>query len=150
MSAQANITAYDGASTPVVHTFVPVSNSSENGLLSADWREAVAANPIVAQARVKIQKRKLKSGVIEVTCIVTVPVMESVSGQNASGYTAAPKVAYENTVVFKGYFSPRATIAERRLARQLLVNMAGNQQTSVTPQTGGFLPELIDQDIFVS
>lgn len=87
----------------------------------------------------------LKSGVVKTETRVEVPVMESVSGQNAAGYTAAPKVAYVNTMVFTGWHHERSDLTGRRLARQLLVNLAGNISTSVAAATSGFLPEIVDQ-----
>lgn len=153
MSQQANIVAFDGAAVPVTHTFVPVGASSggQGGELTAMWREALTAVPEYAQIRVKTTKTKnLKSGVTRVAIVVEVPVMESISGQNAAGYTAAPKVAYINTIQVVGYFSERATIAEKRLARQLALNICGSVATSVAAVTTGPMPELIDQAISAS
>jgi hypothetical protein len=87
---------------------------------------------------------RLKSGVYKVEQRVVVPVMESISGQNSAGYTAAPKVAYENQTVFTGWFHERSDITGRRLSRQLGINIAGSVATSVTPVTTGPLPELFD------
>lgn len=152
MSAQANIVAFDGAATPVTHTLIPISSAADpkDGTLTATWREGLASLPIYAQISCVQKQQQLKSGVWRVSTTVTVPVMESVSGQNAAGYTAAPKVAYPNTVVITGYFNERASIAERRLVRQLALNIAGNVTTSVAPVTTGSAPELIDQNILAS
>lgn len=153
MSQQANIVAFDGAAVPVTHTFVPVgaASGSPSGEFTAMWREALTAVPEYAQIRVKTTKVKnLKSGVTRVATVVEIPVMEAISGQNAAGYTAAPKVAYTNTVQVVGYFSERATIAEKRLARQLALNICGSIATSVAPVTTGPVPELIDQGISAS
>ena len=76
--------------------------------------------------------------------------METVSGQNSSGYTAPPKVAYTDTVDVIGYYSERGTPAGRRLARQLGVNIMGNISTSVAPVVTGPAPELFDQLIVAS
>lgn len=152
MSAQANIVAFDGAATPVSHTLVPVRSASDpsTGELVAEWREGLTTVPVYAQVRCKTTQKRMASGVWRVATVVEVPVMESVSGQNAAGYTAAPKVAYTNTVQVVGYFHERATITERRLARQLAINIAGSVSTSVTPVTTGPVPELIDQLITAS
>jgi hypothetical protein len=151
MSAQANIVAFDGAATPVTHTFTPigVSNDPKLGIL-AEWREIIASVPTYAQLRVSTVLKKLNSGVYSVRVTVVVPVMESVSGQNAAGYTAAPKVAYENTVSLIAYFHERATTAERRLARMLLVNLANNISTSVAAATAGPVSEIVDSNINAS
>lgn len=151
MSAQTNIVAFDGASTPVSHTLLPISSArAEDGSLEASWREGLVSLPLAAQIRCATRQRKLKSGLTQVSLTVTVPVMESVSGVNAAGYTAAPKVAYENTMVINGYFSERASIAERRLVRQLALNIAGGIATSVTPVATGPAAELVDQNITAS
>lgn len=152
MSAQANIVAFDGASTPATHTFVPVGASSggPSDELVALWREALTTVPTAAQIQVRTGQRKLANGLYRVATQVTVPVMESVSGQNAAGYTAAPKVAYSNQVTVVGNFHERSTIAERRMVRQLALNIAGGIATSVTPVVAGPAAELFDQLISAS
>jgi hypothetical protein len=87
---------------------------------------------------------RLKSGVYRTEFQTVVPVMESISGQNAAGYTAAPKVAYENTINEIGFFHERSTVTDRRLARQMAVNVSGSVATSVAPVTTGPFPELFD------
>lgn len=150
MSAQANIIAFDGAATPVTHTFVPDGVAVANGEFTAKWSEKLTTVPDYAQIRVTQVKKKLKSGVYRVATTVEIPVMESISGQNAAGYTAAPKVAFTDVVQVIGYHHERSTIANRRLARQLAVNIAGSVVTSVAPVTTGPVPELMDQLIFAS
>lgn len=145
MSQMANITVFDGAATPVSHTLGMISVTREKGKVTAFWREAIATLPEYAQVRATMTIEKLKSGVWKTELRVVVPVMEAVSGQNAAGYTAAPKVAYENTVVTTGYFHERSDIAGRRLARQMAINVLGNISTTVTPLATGPLPELFDQ-----
>jgi len=145
MSNIANIVAFDGAATPVSHTLVPLSVTREKGVVKAEWREQLASLPAYAQITASQTIEKMKSGVYRVETRVAIPVMESISGQNAAGYTAAPKVAYVNQLVTTGWFHERSTITDRRLARQLLVNMLGNISTTVTAATVGFVPELFDQ-----
>ncbi len=145
MSNIANITVFDGAATPVSHTLVAQSVTREKGKVTAEWREGLSGVPVYAQVRLTLTCEKLKSGVYRTEQRVVVPVMETVSGQNAAGYTAAPKVAYENTVVTTGFFHERSDIAGRRLVRQMATNLMGAVATSVTPVTTGFTPELFDQ-----
>lgn len=145
MTTQANIVAFDGATTPVSHTLVPRGTSLEKGLNQALWKEQLAAVPDYAQVRVGTKQIRLGSGVYRVSVRTEVPVMESISGQNSSGYTAAPKVAYTNTMETTGYFHERSTVNDRRLARQLHHNVCGNVATTQTPATSGFVPELFDQ-----
>lgn len=144
MSQIANIVAFDGASTPVSHTFIPVSVVREKDEVIADWREALASVPVYAQPRVTMKLKRMASGVYRVSTRVSVPVMETVGSQNAAGYTAAPKVAYENTDEHVGYFHERSDITGRRLVRQLAVNIMNGVSTSVTPVTTGPAAELFD------
>lgn len=146
MSQIANITVFDGAGTPVSHTLVGEGVKTDaDGTQFAYYKESLSGVPDYAQVRLTLSKRKLPSGVFRVSARAEIPVMESVSGQNSSGYTAAPKVAYTDTVETVGYFHERGTVAGRRLARQLAVNADGNVSTSVTPVTTGAIPELFDQ-----
>jgi len=145
MSQIANITVFDGAATPVSHTLVAVSVTREKGKVTALWRESLGSLPVYAQIYVTMSIEMLKSGVYKVEQRTVVPVMEAILNQNAAGYTAAPKVAYENTVITTGYFHQRSDIAGRRLVRQLAVNIDGNISTTVTPVATGPLPELFDQ-----
>lgn len=144
MSNIANITVFDGAATPVSHSLTAISVTQEKGVLTANWRETGSALPAYAQIRVSMKIELMKSGVYRVEQNVVVPVMEAVLNQNAAGYTAAPKVAYENRVVTIGYFHQRSDPAGRRLVRQLSTNIMGGISTTVTPVTSGPLPELFD------
>jgi hypothetical protein len=144
MSAIANIVAYDGAATPVVHTFNPQSVTREKGLVTATWKEVVTSVPDAAQGSVVMTLKKLGSGIYRVNSRVQIPVMESISGNNSSGYTAPPKVAYVDTVDSVAYFSERGTPAGRRLTRQLATNILNGVATSVAPVTTGPVAELFD------
>lgn len=146
MSAIANIVAYDGAGTPALHTFLPISVTREGtGKILAEWRETGLAVPVMAQPRIAISLERLKSGNYKAIQRTTVPVMEAVGSQNAAGYTAQPKVAYEDTVEITGFFSPRSVHTGKRLVRQLACNVFNGVATSVAPVTTGPIAELFDQ-----
>jgi hypothetical protein len=145
MSAIANLVAYDGASTPVIHTLVPVSVTRKDSDITAEWREMVASVPAYAQVTCSLRLQATKSGLWKSETRVVVPTMEAVTNQNAAGYTAAPKVAFTDTFVLTGFHHPRSTITGRRLARQLIVNIANGVLTSVAAVTTGPVPELADQ-----
>lgn len=144
MSAIADIVAYDGASTPVAHTFKPVSVTREGATVIALWKEANTSVPEAAQGTVTMTMKRTSSNVYRVSTRVSIPVMEAIAGNNASGYTAAPKVAYVDTVDTVGYFSDRGTALGRRLTRQLSTNIQNGVATSVAPVTTGPVAELID------
>jgi len=146
MSNMANITVFDGAATPVSHTLVgEVIKQGSDGSMTAVWKESNSAIPDDAQIRVTMTKKRLKTGTFIVSIKSEVPVMETVSNQNSSGYTAPPKVAHVVTEEFVGKFSGRSLVSERRLCRQILINVLGNVTTTVAPVATGFAPELIDQ-----
>jgi len=144
MSAIASHVAFDGASTPVSHTFLAEGVQDIADGLMATWKEVIGTTPEYASNRVSLSKRKLKSGVVRVAMRVEIPVMESISGQNASGYTAAPKVAYVDAVEIVQYAHPRSTTLGRRLVRQLAINSANGVATTVTPVTSGQIVEAFD------
>jgi hypothetical protein len=145
LSAIANITVYDGAATPVSHVLVAESVTRDKNEVVAVWREQLASVPKYAQVSATAKMSKLKSGVYRADLRVEVPVMETVTNQNAAGYTAAPKVAYVNTLQATGFFHERSDVTGRRLARQILVNMLNNVTTTVAAASTGPVPELIDQ-----
>lgn len=144
MSAIANVTAFDGASTPVSHTLVPLSVTRDGDSVVAEWAEQLAGLPMEAQVRLRMTRTSMKNGIVRTSTRVEVPVMEAIGAQNAAGYTAAPKVAFVDTVELVSYAHPRSTITSRRLARQLAVNIANGIATTVSPVTTGPAPELVD------
>lgn len=144
MANQANITVFDGAATPVSHTLIPAGVAREKDTITAQWRESLNNVPVNAQVTCTMRITRLKSGVYKTESKVEVPVMESISGQNAAGYTAAPRVAYVNTVSTTGFFHERSDANGRRLVRQMAVNIGGNISTSVAPATSGPLADLFD------
>lgn len=151
MSQQATITVFDGAATPVSHTLaIEGTERLPDGTLKAVWKESLAGIPDYAQIRYTQLKKKLPSGVWRLAGRVEVPVMESISGQNAAGYTAAPKVAFVDTYESVEYAHERSVIAGRRLARQISINIQSNVSTSVAAATSGPWPELADQLIQAS
>lgn len=121
-----------------------------DGSLRAVWKESLAGVPDYAQIRYTQTKRKLKSGVFRVEGRFEVPVMESITGQNTSGYTAAPKVAFVDTTMLVGFHHERSVVTGRRLSRQAMLNIGGNVSTSVAAVATGPWPELQDQLIQVS
>lgn len=145
MSNIANITVYDGAATPVLHTLVPVSVSRESdGSVLAMWRENAAGVPVIAQVTCSMKLTKLRNGVYRTERVVEVPSMESVSGQNAAGYTAAPKVAHVVKDIHIQFAHERSTLTDRRITRMIGVNIDNNVTTSVAAATSGPASELYD------
>lgn len=145
MSQIANITVFDGAGTPVTHTLTAMEIARAlDGSVTAKWQEITAGVPAYASITMTIKKTVLKSGVTRTDRTVVVPVMEAVLNQNAQGYTAAPKVAYEDRDTHTWFAHPRSTQTSRRLARQIGINLDGNVSTSVNAATTGFVPDAVD------
>lgn len=143
MSAIANLVVYDRSA--VAHTFVPVLVTREKGKVVALYREQVTGVPVEAQTSVTVSNETLPSGVNKVEIQVATPVMESVSGVNAAGYTAAPKVAHIPRLVLTGYFSGRSSDTNRAQIRQFMSNIVNGQITAYTTIYTGPGPELVDQ-----
>jgi len=142
MSAISNITAFDGAATPVSHTLIATEVTRKNGKVSAVWRENATGVPVYAQIRVEMNLERLASGVYRVEQRTVVPVQEVVTGANSAGYSATPKVAHEMTVLTTGFFHERSDSAGRQLVKQLAANIFNGVATSVTPVTTGPVAEL--------
>lgn len=151
MAAQANITVFDGAGTPVSHTLVASGvKVLKDGTDVAIYREQLTGVPDKAQVRMEVRSRVFPTGVTETRFDVYVPVMESISGQNASGYTAPPKVAYEDRYAQVQYKHPRSTIASRRLCKQIGLNLGNNVATTVPAVAAGVIDEVFVGGIFPS
>jgi len=147
MAQQSAITVFDGATTPVSHTLQPVDNKvNKDGSRIAIYRENNPALPSEAQIRIEVIQRELPgSRIVETRLVAVVPVMEAIAGQNASGYTAAPKVAYEDKVEFRTLAHRRSTVASRRLCKQVMLNFLNNTALTVTPISAGVADEAVTQ-----
>lgn len=143
MAQLADIAVYDGASPPILHTLIAEGISRVGPVLSVTWREKLATVPDEAQVYAILKLEMLKSGVKVVSFEVGVPVMESVSGVNASGYTAAPKVAFVDRDVHVKYMHPRSTVLSRQICTQLARNLLNNVSTSVPAVTAGPLADAL-------
>lgn len=124
MAQIANIVVADGASTPVNHTFAPVSSAPV-----AVYRESQATLPIVGQGRVELSNRSGANASLQrVKISLALPALETISGENAAGYTAAPKVAYTNVAVIDMMLPARGTVQQRKDLRLMLSNLLKDAQ----------------------
>ena len=142
MAAQSHIIVFDGASTPVSHALVADGVRQNGNVVTASWKETLAGVPDYAQIRYWMIRETLKSGVVKTTCRLDLPVMESVSGVNASGYTAPPKVANVERFEKVTYAHPRSIETNRRIAAQMLHNLENNVFTTVAAVSAGIVPWL--------
>lgn len=118
MSAIANIAIQDGQSSPVTHTYKPI----ESGI-NAFLRENVTNVPLVAQGNVRLVTKVSQANPVKrKTLILELPVQEVVTGSNAAGYSAAPKIAHVVRMKVELTCHERATSAERKDVRTLIKN----------------------------
>lgn len=123
MAQVANIVIADGATTPVNHTFYPVSTDP------ARYREALSSLPLVGQGIVEIVNKGGSDAALQrVRMKIALPALEQATGQNADGYTAAPKVAYTNTVMVEFLLPARGTVQQRKDLRVMLSNLLKDAQ----------------------
>ncbi len=125
MSAIAAIVINDGQATPVAHTFNPIVSGPDQL-----YRESQSGLALVGQGRVTMSEKLIPNGdgVNRVTLRLELPALETVTAQNAQGYTAAPKVAYTNTVIVQFLLPGRGTAAQRKDLRVLTANLLANAQ----------------------
>jgi hypothetical protein len=148
MAQQATIVAYDGAPTPWAHNLLGEGVTREGTTETAVWREQVATIPRDAQVRFTQSRKTLKkTGVMVVECKLEIPVLEQIAGGNQAGYVAPSKVAYVDTMKIVFLSSPRSTELSRRIASQLLLNIANGIATSVTPVTTGIVADAVQRGI---
>lgn len=145
MAQIADITVFDGAATPVSHTLSAESVTRVGSVITATWREKLATVPDEAQVYAMLRIETLKSGVRVVSFETGVPVMESISGQNASGYTAPPKVAYIDRDVHVKYVHPRSTLQSRQISAQLSRNLLNNVSTTTPAVTAGVVADALQK-----
>lgn len=123
MAAIAPIVINDGKATPVAHTLNPVASAPV-----ALYREAASGLAQVGQVYSSIQKTSANKDLDKVRIILSVPALEVSSGANASGYTAAPKVAYEVKADVTVFLPTRSTPAQNKDLRVMLSNLLLNSQ----------------------
>lgn len=151
MASQANITVFDGAGTPVSHTFAPIDNKVlKDGTRYALWREYNAALPTEACQYIECYQKKLAGGVLETKWFVYTPVMESVGSQNAAGYTAPPKVAYYEKDGYVKQSHPRSTGAIRNTNTQMLRNLISNVAVTTPAVAAGVVYETVITQVMPS
>lgn len=124
MSAIANIAIQDGQAAPITHTFYPIQSGA-----SSYWRENAVGLPLIGQSTVTMTvKEDKKSGLNRVVGVMQLPALETATGANAAGYTAAPKVGYINSFKFEYILPARGTAAQRKDLRVLAMDLFTDPQ----------------------
>lgn len=145
MAQIADITVFDGAATPVSHILSAESVTRVGSVATATWREKLPSVPDEAQVYAILRIETLKSGVRVVSLETGVPVMESISGQNSSGYTAAPKVAFIDRDVHTKYVHPRSTVLSRQISAQISRNLLNNVSVTTPAVTAGVIADALQK-----
>lgn len=121
--------------TDTTRPLLPISNANQNLV----WRGNDGGVPIDGQIRLTANWEQLKSKDWRLSVKLEVPVMETIGAAAASGYVAAPKVAYVMVGIFTMFAPARCTIADRANAYRMLVHAltgAGSvADTSMAPGT---------------
>lgn len=114
MPAQSSVIINDGAATPVAHTFTPngVLSNGQNQTLHSVNGEWLDRSPgfAVGYNRLDEQFKEANgNGVRKVRFVLTLPVLETVSGGTDAGFAPKPTVGYTNTVVIEFWASDRSS-----------------------------------------
>lgn len=123
MAALANIVVNDSAATPVAHTYVPVSNTSDLTV----WRENAATGSLAGQPSVRLTSKlnPQASGMSRMRITVDLPA-ESALGTSDQGYKAIPKVDYICRATVDFILPNRSSTAQRKDLRVRLQNLLAN------------------------
>jgi len=123
MSTAANIAIQDGQGTPVTHTFYPIQTTDP-----VIYRESLASTPTIGNGTINVAVRENASGLVKVTVTMRLPALETASGANPEGYTAAPKEAYTNQAKLELVLPVRGTVDQRKDLRVLFADLLGDAQ----------------------
>jgi hypothetical protein len=115
MAAIANLTLTDAAGTPVNHTFVPQDCTSE----LATWNETAGGISIGMPQFTFSLKLGQNGQANKISGKLSLPTLETVSGQDASGYVAVPSLAYTCIGKFELTMPARATLQNRKDLRAM-------------------------------
>lgn len=121
MAQLAAMNLTDGEATPVVHPVLPVSIKPGEII----WRENLPTVPVTGQVVLKFKSvtPTNTNGVYKEIWTVETPILEATSGNNAAGYTAAPKVAHTPRADIVFYFHTRSTSQQRKNVRKMAFSL---------------------------
>jgi len=111
MAALGNFTMNDGQTTPVAHTFEPVSHS----LTEFVYRDNATGLTVLSAPMCVLAVLPSKDKSIErYREKIILPALETLTSSAASGYQAAPKLAYSLSKISDYVIPSRATLAQRK------------------------------------
>lgn len=130
MTAIAALTIADGQSTPVNHTFAPVTIDANGVAQWADRASGIAIGfPMVSYRMRAPQKgNNASSGdrVYRLSLKVSTPVLEVTSPSTATGIQPAPTKAFEPLANIELVLPERSTLAQRKDLLAYVKNLLNN------------------------
>lgn len=127
MAALTTIVLNDALGTPVAHNFVPINHNGKEFL----WRDNTAGLTILSAPIISLTVLPSKDKSLErYRERIVLPAVETVTGQNSQGYTAAPKLAYSLTKVSDYILPIRATEQQKKDLLKFGQNVSVNSQFS--------------------
>lgn len=131
MAVIGNITLTDAAGTPVNHTFVPQANSIDQ----SEYAETAGGISIGMPKLTIALKMGANGAPNRVTGKLVIPTLETVSGQDASGYVAVPSLAYQCIGKFELVMPGRATLQNRKDIRAMIQDALSDAVVTAMVQT---------------
>lgn len=115
--AQANITLTDAAGTPVNHTYTPQGASPE----LATWLDTSGGVSIgMPEFQFSLRLGKTPNVANRIVGKLSMPILETISGENASGYVAVPSLAFTAIGKFELVLPQRMTLQQRKDIRAMI------------------------------
>lgn len=124
MAAIAPITIDDGQATPVAHTYNPISSDPAHFRENGDSSVPAVGEP---EVWLSLKRSTQGSAINRAKITLRIPSLE-VPGTAASGYEAAPAVAYFQQASVEFLLPERTTGDQRKNLRVLLTNLLSNAQ----------------------
>lgn len=120
MPAIAAVVINDGATTPVAHTFSPVTIDAMGVAKWADRSGGIALGFPVLSLNVKAPSKESRN--YKLTMKISTPILEVTSPSTATGIQPAPTLAYTPLADVTVTFNERTTLQERKNVNAYLKN----------------------------
>lgn len=119
--AFSNIVINDGATTPVAHTFTPVSENPQNNF---HWADRSGGIPVgMPKIHLELKESGPRGTASILTIEVEAPVLETATGSTTGGFAPVPTLAHNPRCVIKMYLPNRSTTQNRKDLRSYVKNL---------------------------
>jgi hypothetical protein len=117
------ITLTDAAGTPVNRAFVGTQSTPDLAI----WKDFTTNSgyPVGAGAA-SVSVKENANGTTRISCKLVLPTLESVAGDDASGFTPQPTKAFECLGTFEFVLPSRASLQNRKDLRAMLLDFIGD------------------------